>query len=320
MKSNIVIVGSGQLGSRHLQGLADCKIPLNISVMDNDKNMLTLAKNRWDEVTKKSNIHAVRFMSSYNDISEIFFDVAIISTTSKGRANLITELSSNLKIRYWIIEKILAQSEVELDLIFETLKSSIGTWVNTPLRMNKWYQEIIASTPNTSPIEVSISGNNWGLGTNAIHFLDLVSWFSNEEIVSIQTDELEKKWIKSKREGYWECFGTLKADFSGGSTLVMKCNPVGDFNFFTDIKSLDYSWHIKDLEGIAYRSDGFSIPGKLDLQSEITGNLVELILTTGACSLPNIKDSTVIHRKLIKALLKNWNSVMIDKKVKLPIT
>jgi hypothetical protein len=102
--------------------------------------------------------------------------------------------------------------------------------------------------------------------------------------------------------------------------LVMKCDPEGEVDFFTDIKSLDYSWHIKDLEGIALRSDGISIPGRLELQSEMTGKVVESILNTGSCNLTNIKESVAIHVKLINALLEDWNSVMVDKKVKLPIT
>ena len=43
---NVVIVGSGNIGSRHLQGLLLIDIPINIYVVDNDS--IALKKSKTD--------------------------------------------------------------------------------------------------------------------------------------------------------------------------------------------------------------------------------------------------------------------------------
>ena len=54
---NILIVGSGQLGSRYLQGLSKVSIPLNIIVLDVCTQSLMTAFTRWQEVVKIDTPH-----------------------------------------------------------------------------------------------------------------------------------------------------------------------------------------------------------------------------------------------------------------------
>ena len=50
MSATILIVVAGQLGSRYLQRIANCRNILNIYVQDISKHSLQIAKQRWEQV------------------------------------------------------------------------------------------------------------------------------------------------------------------------------------------------------------------------------------------------------------------------------
>ena len=52
MSATILITGAGQLGSRYLQGLTNCKETLDIYVNDISERSLQIAKQRWEQVDK----------------------------------------------------------------------------------------------------------------------------------------------------------------------------------------------------------------------------------------------------------------------------
>ena len=61
----IVIVGAGQLGSRYLQGLSLCKIPLKIFIIDPNGNSLLTAKMRWNQAVNHETNHQVHFFKKF---------------------------------------------------------------------------------------------------------------------------------------------------------------------------------------------------------------------------------------------------------------
>ena len=52
MSAAILIAGTGQLGSRYLQGMANCRNTLDIYVQDISEQSLQIAKQRWEQVVK----------------------------------------------------------------------------------------------------------------------------------------------------------------------------------------------------------------------------------------------------------------------------
>ena len=75
---NIALIGAGQLGSRHLQALAQVKQPISIQVIDSSSDSLKVAEARFNEVS--SNFKGK--ISFHNDISSLEknIDVAIVAT------------------------------------------------------------------------------------------------------------------------------------------------------------------------------------------------------------------------------------------------
>ena len=77
---------------------------------------------------------------------------------------------------------------------------------------------------------------------------------------------------------------------------------------------------IDESSGIAERSDGLVVRGKFSYQSEITAELVKLILETGACDLPLLKTSAELHRPLIDGFLEHFNRKIPNSVNCVPIT
>ena len=81
---NILLVGCGEIGSRHLQALAKMEIPVRIWAIDPNLISLKTAKARFEEIPKNENIQSIKFESEIpKNLGNM--DLSIISTTSKIR-------------------------------------------------------------------------------------------------------------------------------------------------------------------------------------------------------------------------------------------
>jgi len=306
MHKNIILIsGAGQLGSRYLQGMISCQIPLTIYLHDISLESLDTAKNRWAEVSGQGSLHEVKYVSSLDQISKKI-DLVIVSTTAAIRPNLISEINKHSKVRYWILEKILAQSIEGLDQISNIIGEEENAWVNTPRRIMPWYKEIKVSFGLDSPISMNLNASNWGLACNSIHYIDLFSWLTGENLIEVNTSDLNESWFESKRIMNWEINGKLTIKYSNGSILTLNSESK-EINSEICIKNDSYEWKIVESKGIAERSDGLKINGKLSFQSELTSKLVETILQNGISDLPILSESILQHKIFIKSMLGHWN-------------
>lgn len=318
MRYKILIVGAGQLGSRYLQGLSKVTMPLDIVASDLSSDSLARAQARWKEVVAPNSPHQVRYVTGLSDVPEEI-DLAIIATSADVRPAVVSQLAEKVAVRYWVLEKVLAQSESDLDVITSVLGVKGNVWVNTPRRMMSWFRELKNATSNRTKATCAIDGFDWGLACNAVHYLDFMAWWSGEVVSEIQTDQLAPEWHKAKRPGNWEVYGTLIAKFAGGSELVLHCNSEPTPRTMI-LGTADSQWSIFELEGKALRTDGLSLQGRLEFQSEMTGALVESIFATGTCNLPSLSESVALHRPLLSALVAHWNNTMPDQLSYVPIT
>ena len=163
-------------------------------------------------------------------------------------------------------------------------------------------------------------GGLWGLCCNSIHFIDLVCWYTGEKLISINTNNLNRSWIKSKRNGFFEVTGDLYAYFSSGTKLLLRSNPKIKKRYlyvkFTDKKTIT----IVEDEGIAFGYKKDILKGKLKLQSQMTGPMISKILTKGICELPTLYDSAEQHEIFLNSMLNHWNIYNKCKDKKVPIT
>lgn len=316
--AQVLISGAGQLGSRYLQGLAACKLPLRIHVQDIDAASLGRALTRWTEVAGADSPHSVTLHQTMESIPTLL-DLVIMSTTAAARPQVVGNIALHTRVRYWILEKVLAQSESELDEIGTHIGSDSLAWVNTPRRMLPWHQAIKSRLSLGLPMVLSVDGGSWGLACNAVHYLDMLAWWTGETLQEVNAAQLDRHWIEAKRPGNWEIFGTLHARFSGGSLARLTVTPES-FSYRFNLSEGLYSWFIDEEAGIAKRSDGLEIPGRLPFQSEVTAELVESILHNGDCALPTLHDSLALHRVFIRSMHDHWKLTVDSTARCVPIT
>tara|TARA_B100000989_G_C19509686_1_gene458334 strand:+ start:566 stop:1531 length:966 start_codon:yes stop_codon:yes gene_type:complete len=321
LNNKIKLVGAGQIGSRYLQGLANYKNYLDIEVFDINQNSLNIAKKRFLEINSNKNNHKIQFKTK-NLNFENYYDLIIISTSSKNRSKIIAEYKNKSKVKFWLIEKILEQSSEDVKKILSCLdnKEKNIAWVNTPRRAMKFYSDLKQKIGTEIPKRINLHGGLWGMACNSIHFIDLVEWLTDQHLISVDTTNIDKKWVETKRPGYFEVTGETSLRFSKGTELLLQSDPIHN-NYLINIEiSEDNSWEINEHEGYMRHSSGELIFGKLSKISEISTKIIQNILKNETCDLTNLRDSCRQHSIILNSFLDHWNKYNNKKDKKVPIT
>jgi hypothetical protein len=316
MTFKIAICGAGQLGSRYLQGLSFVEIPLEIWVYDISSSSIEISKQRYEECDR--NNHIVNYIQEIQKLPSQL-DLVIVSTSSNVRIEVVKQIFKKSIVEFWVLEKILAQSISELDEFSELFKSqSNKVWVNTPMHIWPLYENIKNENNNCSKIFAEFRGYS-GLASNSIHYIDLISRWNNTTLTHVETSNLEKMWIPSKRDGFFEVNGELILNFEDGSKLILD-NFESKIGYCVTIIMNDIVWTVFEEDGFATNNLGVTVHGKILLQSEMTSQVIFDILINGTCKLPNLETSISQHKPLINAYLRHWNENMTIKTNKIPIT
>ena len=314
----VAIIGAGQLGSRHLQGLKLSSLPMKIWVMDKSEDSLAIAKERYDEVEPVSE----KQIELVKDIVKLpaSLDLVIVATGSLPRAALVKGLLQHAEVKYMILEKILFPKLSEYDEIGKILKDKgVKCWVNCARRLFGVFHQVESILSGTK-IKMKYEGCDWGLCCNAIHLIDLFMMYTKEDKYSLDTTGLIPEIVESKRKGYVEFYGTLKATTPNGSTLTLICNKdKSDKDFVVTIEEggnlihIDEGRFVLDLNG---EHSSFRLP----YQSETTGTYADMILKMGFIPLTSYNLSVNYHKEFIEKMLDFYNNLVEEKSEILPIT
>ncbi|MFA6908607.1 MAG: Gfo/Idh/MocA family oxidoreductase [Patescibacteria group bacterium] len=309
-RKKVYIIGAGQLGSRHLQALKGVGIPLTITVIDPSSASLATAKERYKtyEVSEVLN-HEVTFSQTI-PASKDAVDLVIIPTNSNVRRKVIEEVLKGNAVRYFILEKLLFQNFTDYSDVANLLKQNTSTaWVNCSMRTMPYYQKLRAHF-HDRPLTYSVTGSQYGLITNAIHYLDHVAYLTGSTDFFVNTDYLDPNPIASKRAGFLELNGTLLAKYKNGSMAMLTCYPEGDAPVTVEIFNETYRCISRESEKTAWVSSQSAKwlwteeSTNLPYQSAMTTKVVEEILEKGSCPLTPYSESVAIHKQLLPPLLE----------------
>lgn len=319
----VAIIGSGQLGSRHLQGIKTANCELSIEVVDSSIESLKVAEKRYSEILGNQYAKCIRFLSSIDELTDDL-DIVIIATSSSPRFSITNELIKKKKVRNIVFEKVLFQNKEYFHKINTLLISNnIKSWVNCPRRMYDFYNTIKEILSNEDKIIFTVSGGEWGLGCNSIHFIDIFSYLTGQTEYTLLNNGLNKKVYSSKRDGYVEFCGVLSGFTKRGDIF----NFISQENTFTTPLILIESQNMKFFID---ESSGFMtsfIENKWDIkiiqvpyQSQLTGQVIENILSNENTKLTTYKESMKLHLPFISSLSDFYNSVTGDNTKNCPIT
>ncbi|EFL50829.1 oxidoreductase domain-containing protein [Solidesulfovibrio fructosivorans JJ]] len=301
----VKIVGAGQLGSRHLQALKAVKYPLDIQVIDPSEASLQVAKERYDAVESGVG-HAISFATRLRDSD--CTDVAIIATSSDVRRQAIDHLFDLSKPRFLILEKLLFNTRQDYAYA-ESRFAEAGTmvWVNCPMRVMPCYEHIRQEL-TSDRMSYRVTGSQFGLVTNAIHYLDHVVHLSGCGDFELSLGEIDSTPIKSKRPSFLELNGRLRANFANGTTCEMTCYPTGTAPILVEIFTENQRYVVRESEGKLWHAEASTNwvwnerVATIPYQSQLTTEIVESLLASGGCGLTPYASSVRTHLSLLDPL------------------
>ncbi len=305
---NIVIVGAGQLGSRHLQSLANVALQLNIDIVDPSVESLAMAVDLFNLSLSQSN-HTIKSHISLDTIKSNKIDIAIIATNSLVRRRVIEELTDKCEVKHLVLEKFLFPQIEDYNVIAKILSSKkINAWVNCPRRMFDFYKNIKSEMKDSSVI--SFTGGLWGLGCNGIHMLDLIAFLTDEDDFILNPDLLNDKLLESKRNGYIEFAGkiigytkskrhtfTLASNAMVDEPFTISIITGGNTHVIFEAAKKQVSFYPNSSQTIKERS--LNVP----FQSQLTNLVVEQLLNLGTCELTTYTESSKLHLQYLEMLL-----------------
>lgn len=320
---NIVLVGVGSIGKRHLQALLMLEEKINIYLYD--KNIEEIEKNIIEIKESNQEKHEIFIIKNIEELPEKI-ELLIIATSSNVRRMLFEKIINIKKIENVIFEKVLFQKiedYYEVEKILNDKK--INAWVNCARREWKSYQKIKSILEKATKMEITISGSKWGLGCNGIHMLDLIEYISGNGNIIVDISELEENYIESKRDNFLEIEGTIKGrmgkcdnySITSYSNNKVPVSIVINSDIFKCIineedKTILYANEESEWE---WKEEKFETV----YQSQLTNIVVENILKNKRCNLIEYKKSMELHLKYIEPLIEYFEKLGIGGK-QCPIT
>jgi len=314
---NVLIYGCGNIGYRHLQAIL--KLNLSVSICLYDINIKKYAEYKKQILKDNLNLNS-KSIYYLNDIKNYYFDLFICSSLAKNRYDQIRYVILNNSVRNILIEKIPFQKVTEYKKINKLFKiKTIKAWVNCPNRTFNSYKNLKNILKNKD-FNMKVSGSNWNLLSNSIHYIDLFNYLKKSNIIQINNNL--NKPVNSKRKGFKEAHGGIDFIFSKKNYLKLesynnKNIPIKIEIFSKNIYLIIFEQHnqmyFQNMNNkIIYSLKDFQI----EYQSNLTNKIYYNILINQKCSLIEFSESINYLEPFLKNLKKyfkkfNYNNIPI---------
>lgn len=309
---NIVVIGAGQLGSRHVQGLKLGGFSFNLYIVDPSTEALEIVSKRFEEIELIDEIKIPLSLMTTTDLLPSKIDLLIIATSSIPRFNIFKLITEDHTVHNIVFEKFLFPDISHYDTAEEILESKqIKAWVNCPRRYYNYYREIKKLIENDPEVVMRVEGGEWGLACNSIHFLDIFSFLVNEPCFVAKT-ELDKGVMDSKRKGYAEFTGRIEVETSQGARLVLiaerNSNVAPKVTIETSLVNLTID-EVNKVMIVDDKMNGTKTTREIGVlyQSQLSGMFAADILLRGECLLTSFNNSTILHKVLLKPFIEHYN-------------
>ena len=321
----LAIIGCGQLGSRHLQGLLKTEFPISIDVVDASDASLDLAKSRASEIETKVKPEYIRFLKSIAEMADDI-DLCIVATSANIRFKVVEELLTRKKVKNLVLEKVLFQSLEEYTNASNLFtEKKVQCWVNCPRPMFDVYKEIQSKIGTNEVITYTAIGGEWGLACSAIHLIDHMSFLSQQTHFVYDHTGITSI-IEGKRPGFVEFAGTFIGRQPNGSEMILHARAGSNAPLKIQILTDNYSWSIDEGAGKmveASKAENWKVYQrdiKILYQSELSNKIAAQILLEGRCDLTSYQNSMKLHTDMIISFLDFYNSKTNQNTTICPVT
>ena len=247
----------------------------------------------------------------------------IIATQATGRAKLISQLLDTHHSRF-LIEKMVCQSATEYDLLLKKFKKyNAKGWVNTNRRYFSSYVKLKKLFRNIPLSLIAIAGHP-GLGRDAIHFIDLFSWFHNSYKIKLNGDYLVEKIFPNPRGNHLKEFAGTIIGSDNNSVLLITFLPFKNIPTTISIISNNQQFLIdetnKKIINLRKNSNQQNHEFTFEHLSTVSTKVIHDIFLGDSCLLPTLEQSSYAHKELFRIFSNHLQKVNRTKLKLCPIT
>jgi len=303
----IALIGAGNLGRRHFEGLLKLPVEKFIRVVDPSPTSLEEARQLASLAGDGAGNSQTTFHTSIADLPEKL-DYVVIATSSNVRLDVMSQLLNGRIVSSMLLEKVLFQHTTDY-AVAAALIAETGTkvWVNTARRAMDIHRSIRKHFAGETISHFNVYGGEWGLGCNGIHFIDFLSFLVGSTNLTVCTSDLDKITTASKRVGYSEFTGTLRGRIDA-TELALNATRGSSAPILLTIRSENKSCILDESSGHAFLHDRTTDPVWREIRftlpfiSSLSTTIAESILTTGRSDLPDLATSSALHVPIVDAL------------------
>lgn len=309
--NNALVIGFGGMGCRHAQSLLNSSAFDKIYILEPNENIF---HKNLELIGAKEDSNILRIQSLFELKQKIEF--IVIATLADIRFKYFVECLE-LNPKYILMEKIIFQSKEEFSKAIDLVKShDTQVFGNLPNRYFENYQ--IIKKEGLIFEKLSISGPDFGLLCNSIHYIDLMQYLT-EEIEMLHVSSMGWNSSLNKRGAdFIEGEGTLL--FTNNNGVVLEI--IADSKMYTDvvveIKTRQKTFRFNENQG-----HGSEISVGRMVQADFSPVLASVLtsqayadMLTGECLFPGLEELSYSHYALFDSI-KDLTGVCVDR---LPIT
>lgn len=314
----VLIVGCGELGSRHLQAVATLPQVREIDLVDPRPEALELGRQRLSEVPDRPSTTTVRWLNSLEEASRSG-DLCIVATQADVRCQLVKQAAETSGYSSFLLEKLVTQSVQDYEDLMEfATRRALSVWVNCKTRVHPSHQRVKAHLDSAEPIIFSVIGGNHGLVNNGIHAVDLFAFYDGTPRIHSAGSRIDPLLHPSKRgNGMFDLSGSLHGYSEKGSRFMLSFAASHDGPMHYTILSPRYRAIVDDRMKWIHESSADSgwswqaVPYEADLMvSHMTKTFAADILASGRCDLPTLEECFASHRFILGELLPHFNRLL----------
>lgn len=303
MGDRVLLIGCGEIGSRHLQAIAALPSISKIEVVDPRPEARELGRKRLGEIPDFRTSTDIRWLASLDESTDEGA-LCIVATRARGRCDLVQEVAREHGYRRFLLEKLVAQSPSEYQsLITFAGDVQLKVWVNCKTRavpFHKRAQQLF--DPNDS-IQFSVFAGNHGLATNGTHSVDLFVFYDHASRLTASGTFLDEVLHPSKRgPDIFDLSGTIHAQSDHGSQLTIAFRPDHFAPPCYMVASSKYRFTLDQWARIAFESSPETnwewnrVPFNDNLEiSHMSKQFVTDVLRNDRCDLPMLEDCYLAH-------------------------
>ena len=298
----IGIIGLGNIGQRHLQSLLQSSSRLDIYLYDLDKKKVKEFIGRIKFNTRVIKLFHIKDLG----LLPHKLTFCIVATPSINRLSTVLKIKS--KIRFLLLEKVLATTYEELTLFSKYRTNFESVYVNIPYYYEDIFNTILRLMPETK--KIIFKGGYFGIACNLVHLLDISEKIFQDQIIEFKQNDFYLNWKKASREGYYDLTGEINLELPNGREIKISSEENNDTNIRILLKdkslSFDYDWET----GYLKQNNSIILKKLITYQSSRTLGILDDLLNDKKPKVSDLNKALRLHEHLIKILKPSWDKFL----------